>query len=74
VAQNLGLHLNEVQHPPQTEMWRELDSGYGIFEKDWSKDDTKHLVWNHPHCKPGIWKRCSRNVSVLAAASRAAAV
>ncbi|MGC1648535.1 MAG: radical SAM protein [Candidatus Sulfotelmatobacter sp.] len=38
---------------PQTEMWRELDSGYGIFEKDWSKFDTKHLVWNHPHCAPG---------------------
>jgi radical SAM superfamily enzyme YgiQ (UPF0313 family) len=38
---------------PQTEMWRELDSGYGIFEKDWSRFDTKHLVWNHPHCAPG---------------------
>jgi hypothetical protein len=35
-------------------MWRELDSGYGIFEKDWSKFDTKHLVWNHPHCAPGV--------------------
>jgi radical SAM superfamily enzyme YgiQ (UPF0313 family) len=39
---------------PQTEMWRELDSGYGIFEKDWSKFDTKHLVWNHPNCAPGV--------------------
>ena len=39
---------------PQTEMWRELDSGYGIFEKDWSKFNTKHLVWNHPHCAPGV--------------------
>jgi radical SAM superfamily enzyme YgiQ (UPF0313 family) len=39
---------------PQTEMWRELDSGYGIFEKDWSRFDTKHLVWNHPHCAPGV--------------------
>jgi Radical SAM superfamily len=39
---------------PQTEMWRELDSDYGIFEKDWSKFDTKHLVWNHPHCAPGV--------------------
>jgi hypothetical protein len=35
-------------------MWHELDSGYGIFEKDWSKFDTKHLVWNHPHCAPGV--------------------
>ena len=39
---------------PQTEMWQELDFGYGIFEKDWSKFDTKHLVWNHPHCEPGV--------------------
>jgi radical SAM superfamily enzyme YgiQ (UPF0313 family) len=39
---------------PQTEMWRELDSNYGIFEKDWSKFDTKHLVWNHPNCAPGV--------------------
>ncbi len=39
---------------PQTEMWRELEYGYGIFEKDWSKFDTKHLVWNHPHCAPGV--------------------
>jgi Radical SAM superfamily len=38
---------------PQTEMWRDLESNYGIFEKDWSKFDTKHLVWNHPHCAPG---------------------
>jgi hypothetical protein len=39
---------------PQTEMWRELDSGFGIFEKDWAKYDTKHLVWNHPNGKPGV--------------------
>jgi len=42
---------------PQTVMWRELDSGFGIFEKDWSKFDTKHLVWNHPHCAPGVLER-----------------
>jgi pyruvate-formate lyase-activating enzyme len=39
---------------PQTEMWRDLESNYGIFEKDWSKFDTKHLVWNHPYCAPGV--------------------
>ena len=39
---------------PQTEMWRDLQSNYGIFETDWSKFDTKHLVWNHPHCAPGV--------------------
>jgi pyruvate-formate lyase-activating enzyme len=38
---------------PQTEMWRDLEANYGIFERDWSKFDTKHLVWNHPHCAPG---------------------
>jgi pyruvate-formate lyase-activating enzyme len=39
---------------PQTEMWRDLESNYGIFDKDWSHFDTKHLVWNHPHCAPGV--------------------
>jgi len=42
---------------PQTEMWRDLESNYGIFEKDWSKFDTKHLVWNHPHCAPGVLEK-----------------
>jgi radical SAM superfamily enzyme YgiQ (UPF0313 family) len=39
---------------PQTEMWRDLETNYGIFEKDWSKFDTKHLVWNHPHCAKAV--------------------
>ena len=39
---------------PQTEMWRDLESNYGIHEKDWSKFDTKHLVWNHPNFAPGV--------------------
>jgi radical SAM superfamily enzyme YgiQ (UPF0313 family) len=39
---------------PQTEMWHDLESNYGIFEKDWSRFDTKHLVWNHPHCAPVV--------------------
>lgn len=39
---------------PQTQMWRELESTYGIFQKDWSKFDTKHLVWNHPRCAPSV--------------------
>src|ERR1700676_3069069 len=38
---------------PRTQLWGELDSQYGIFEKDLSKYDTKHLVWNHPNCPPG---------------------
>jgi hypothetical protein len=35
-------------------MWRDLESNYGIFETDWSRFDTKHLVWNHPHCTPAV--------------------
>jgi radical SAM superfamily enzyme YgiQ (UPF0313 family) len=38
---------------PRTALWNELESKYGIFEKDWAKFDTKHLVWQHPHCGPG---------------------
>lgn len=33
---------------PKTKLWNELDSTYGIFEKDYTKFDTKHLVWHHP--------------------------
>jgi radical SAM superfamily enzyme YgiQ (UPF0313 family) len=39
---------------PRTQLWNELDTQYGIFEKDLSKYDTKHLVWSHPNCKPGV--------------------
>jgi len=39
---------------PQTEMWQELASRYGIFESNWARFDTKHLVWNHPHCSPAV--------------------
>ena len=34
---------------PMTAQWDYLDNKFGIFEKDWSKFDTKHLVWNHPN-------------------------
>lgn len=33
---------------PKTPLWDEIEKKYGIFETDWSKWDTKHLVWNHP--------------------------
>jgi radical SAM superfamily enzyme YgiQ (UPF0313 family) len=36
---------------PKTPLWYELDSEYGIFEKDYSLYDTNHLVWNHPNIK-----------------------
>jgi len=34
---------------PKTQLWKELESKYGIFEKDYTKYDTKHLVWHHPN-------------------------
>lgn len=37
---------------PQTPLWYSIDEKYGIFETDWSKFDTTHLVWNHPNFKP----------------------
>lgn len=37
---------------PETPMWKSIDEEFGIFEKDWHKYDTKHLVWNHPNISP----------------------
>ncbi len=37
---------------PRTKLWDHIHENYGIFEKDWSKWDTKHLVWNHPRFTP----------------------
>lgn len=34
---------------PGTPYWDEIDERYGIFEKDFSRYDNKHLVWNHPY-------------------------
>jgi hypothetical protein len=53
-----GLELDVTQITivtphPRTQLWNELDSQFGIFEKDWAKFDTKHLVWSHPNCAPG---------------------
>lgn len=53
----LGLDVTQitiVTPHPRTEMWLELETNYGIFETDWSRFDTKHLVWNHPYCAPGV--------------------
>ncbi len=54
---SLGLDITQitiVTPHPQTQLWRELESNYGPLERNWEKYDTKHLVWNHPHCAPGI--------------------
>jgi radical SAM superfamily enzyme YgiQ (UPF0313 family) len=48
----LGNDMNQitiVTPLPKTKLWYELDSEYGIFETDYTKYDTKHLVWNHPN-------------------------
>jgi radical SAM superfamily enzyme YgiQ (UPF0313 family) len=37
---------------PETKLWDEIEENYGIFEKDWHKYNTKHLVWNHPTISP----------------------
>src|SRR6266511_77658 len=37
---------------PGTPLWDEIDTKYGIFEKDYEKYDAGHLVWNHPHLSP----------------------
>ncbi len=37
---------------PRTALWDRIERDYGIFEDDWSKWDTKHLVWNHPNISP----------------------
>ena len=44
---------------PRTQMWNELETQYGIFERDWSKYDTKHLVWNHPQLPAGKPRRAA---------------
>ncbi len=37
---------------PNTPLWDHIEKNYGIFEKDWSKWNTKHLVWDHPNFTP----------------------
>ena len=38
---------------PMTPLWDHLSEKYGIFEKNWARFDTKHLVWNHPKLSSG---------------------
>ena len=42
---------------PKTPLWSYIQEKYGIFEKDWHKFNTKHLVWNHPHISPKEMER-----------------
>ncbi len=52
-----GLKLDHTQIRiltplPRTPLWDDIEDSYGIFERDWSRYDTMHLVWNHPHFEP----------------------
>ncbi|GEM_PF-143637 len=44
--------VNIITPFPQTVLWDELESKYGIFDKVYRHYDAKHLVWNHPHISP----------------------
>jgi radical SAM superfamily enzyme YgiQ (UPF0313 family) len=47
------IHSVNVMTPfPQTALWNELESKYGIFDRNYRHYDAKHLVWNHPHIQP----------------------
>ena len=37
---------------PTTVQYKYIEDNYGIFDKDLSKYDSTHLVWNHPNISP----------------------
>jgi len=37
---------------PQTPLWNELSSKYGIFDRDYHHYRLRHLVWRHPNISP----------------------
>ena len=43
-----NLEMGAYSRANRAQMRRDLESNHGIFEKDWSRFDTKRLVWNHP--------------------------
>ncbi len=44
--------VNIITPFPGTPLWVELDSKYGIFDRNYRHYDAKHLVFNHPYIKP----------------------
>jgi len=49
-AVGFDAHQVNVLTPfPQTPLWDEIESRYGIFDKTYRHYDAKYLVWNHPH-------------------------
>lgn len=61
-----SLQISIMTPLPETTLWGKLEKKYGISEKDLSKFDTYHLVWNHPNISKeemdGLvklaWKKC----------------
>ncbi len=43
------LQLTILTPFPRTPLWDDIEEKYGIIEDDWSKWNTKHLVWDHPN-------------------------
>ena len=49
----LVYHIFVLTPFPKTPLWDYIKDKYGIFEKDWSKFNSWHLVWNHPNISKG---------------------
>lgn len=47
-----AFQVNVITPFPQTPLWSETESRYGIRDKFYRHYDAKHLVWNHPHISP----------------------
>ena len=66
-SMNLDLYQVCILTPlPNTALWKEIETKYGIFDFDYNHYNTKYLVWNHPNIKPEEMKKlldwCFQNV------------
>ncbi len=50
---------------PQTAMWDQIESTYGIFDHDYRHYNTEHLVWNHPHITPDRMRHLHREAHMI---------
>lgn len=50
---------------PQTPLWEELSSKYGIFDRDPRHYRLRHLVWRHPHISPLQMRYLLRTIKAL---------
>jgi radical SAM superfamily enzyme YgiQ (UPF0313 family) len=52
LLKNMGFEINRtsVFTPfPHTELWTEIENKFGIDETDYSKYDSRNLIWKHPY-------------------------